>query len=103
MRLIVILAVLCVVGVIVAARVRTNSAVPLPAADSSVTVKVVGMACVACAGRVEKLVRNMEGVRSATVKFETGEARIEYDSAKVTPAAFATRISDAGFEAVVPE
>ena len=101
MRLIMVLVLVSVAGVIFVSTNRTNSRRPLPAADTTITLKIDGMVCVACAGQIEKLVRGVDGVRSATVKLETGEARIEYDSTRTASEALAARISGAGFKAAL--
>ena len=45
-----------------------------------------GMTCaMGCAKMIEKKIANMEGVKSATVDFDTRLAMVEYDNAKVSP------------------
>lgn len=45
-----------------------------------------GMTCaMGCAKTIEKKIAKMEGVKSATVDFDTRLAMVEYDNAKVTP------------------
>lgn len=66
--------------------------------------KVQGMACSACAARVEKEARKIEGVKAAKVDQPKGAAEIAYDAKKTSPAAIAKRITDkTGFKAEVIE
>lgn len=49
---------------------------------------IEGMTCaMGCAKMIEKKIAKMEGVKSATVDFDTRLAMVEYDNAKVTPSA----------------
>ena len=66
--------------------------------------KVEGMACGACAARVEKEVTKIEGVKAAKVSQPNGSAEITYDPAKTSPEAIAKTISkQTGFKAAVPK
>lgn len=63
------------------------------------TLKVDGMVCGACANRVEKVARHLDGVSDALISHEQGRATITYDPAKTTPAAIAKAITEhAGFK-----
>lgn len=65
--------------------------------------KVDGMACGACAARVERIALQVDGVHEAVVRLEEGHARIVYDPVRTTPSVVARRIADAGFQTgVVP-
>ena len=62
------------------------------------TLKVDGMACGACANRVQKVATRVGGVIEAVVSHQRGTATITYDPAKTTPLAIAKAITDgAGF------
>lgn len=63
----------------------TQSAVPPPSAPASteITLHIEGMACDACASRVEKELREIDGVQRATVDFATSRARVVFDPARV--------------------
>ena len=66
--------------------------------------KVEGMACSACAARVEKEAKKIDGVKAARVSQPTGTAEITYDPAKTSPAAIAKTISvKTGFKTEVPK
>jgi len=74
----------------------------VPAVGQPCTLKVDGMACGACANRVEKIAMRVAGVLSAHVSHERGIAAITYDPAKTTPLAIARAITDsAGFKSEV--
>lgn len=47
--------------------------------------KVKGMTCGGCAGMVEKGLLKLEGVTTAKVDYQTGEAQVEFDAKKTTP------------------
>jgi len=64
----------------------SSSALAQPAEKRAgqTTLKVEGMACGACAGTIEKLVKKVEGVASATVSQPKGTAEITFDPAKTS-------------------
>ncbi|MEO5894362.1 MAG: heavy-metal-associated domain-containing protein [Vicinamibacterales bacterium] len=64
-----------------------------PATGSVVTLTVKGMSCSACAARVEKAAKEVDGVKAAKVDSKKGTAEITYDAEKTTPAAIAAAIS----------
>lgn len=45
----------------------------------SVTLKLQGMNCDSCAGRVRRVLEREPGVRQAAVTFATGQAQVRYD------------------------
>lgn len=49
----------------------------------SVTLKIEGMHCDGCAATLKALLGREPGVKTASVAFESGEARIHYDPAAV--------------------
>lgn len=49
------------------------------------TIKVEGMACGACAARVEREAKKIDGVTAVKVSQPKGTAEITYDSAKTSP------------------
>ncbi|MDR1059904.1 MAG: heavy metal translocating P-type ATPase, partial [Clostridiales bacterium] len=70
------------------------------AAPGSVTIPVGGMTCAACAMRVEKAVRGLDGVTGASVNYATEKATVAYDPAKVRVAAIKAAIEKAGYKAL---
>lgn len=64
-----------------------------PAGDVC-TLKVKGMACSACASKVEQTALKLAGVKAAKVSQPEGTAEITYDPSKTNPTAIAKYISD---------
>lgn len=66
--------------------------------------KVSGMSCGACAARVEKAAKKIDGVTAAKASQPKGTAEITYDPSKTTAEAIAKTITDkTGFKAEVPK
>lgn len=65
-----------------------------PAAGEVCTLKVSGMACGACAERVEKTAKEIDGVKAAKVDQPKGRAEITFDPAKTSPEAIAKTITE---------
>ncbi|MDR2480852.1 MAG: heavy metal translocating P-type ATPase [Spirochaetaceae bacterium] len=63
----------------------------------SKTLSIGGMSCAACAGRVERAVRKVEGITGATVNFATEKLFVEYEGAEVL-SAVKEAIVKAGYE-----
>jgi periplasmic mercuric ion binding protein len=75
---------------------------PVPVADSArVRVAVGGMSCSSCAVTIKAMLRRTTGVRSATVSYDRGEAVVEYDPKKTTPASIVAVIKKLGYSAQV--
>jgi Cu+-exporting ATPase len=64
---------------------------------------VGGMTCASCVARVEKALKKMPGVLSATVNLATESARIEVTSAEMTDARLRRAVRDAGYEPRTPQ
>jgi len=64
---------------------------------------VRGMTCAACAARVEKALKKLDGVVAAQVNLAAEDATVEFDRTKVRPAELAAAIADAGYTPVVEE
>lgn len=47
--------------------------------------KVSGMTCGGCADQVKERLLKLEGVKTATVDYKTGDVQVEYDAKKTTP------------------
>ena len=69
----------------------------------SVTFKIEGMHCKACAGKIKMLVEQLPGVQKASVSFEQAQARILFDPQSVGEERFAALVDDAGFRVVGQE
>ena len=68
-------------------------------AGGSVSLKVGGMTCAACAARIEKKLSNMEGVEKAAVNLASEKAAVEYDSSRVKVSELIKTIEDLGYKA----
>jgi copper chaperone CopZ len=78
---------------------------PPPAARqsaSTVTLKVEGMTCSACAFAVEVALRKLEGVKAATVSRAENRAVVDFDPVEVTPQQMVDAINKLGYRASLP-
>ncbi len=62
------------------------------------TVHIQGMTCAACVRRVERGIREIEGVSRASVNLATSRATVEYDPAVVSEDAIRAKIREIGYE-----
>ena len=65
--------------------------------SSATTVPVAGLACVCCAEDLEQRVKQLPGVRRASVNLPEGELRVLFDAARVDDAAIRAAVSKAGY------
>lgn len=70
------------------------------AADANVTIPIGGMTCAACAQRVEKGIKKLEGVNSVSVNFATEKATVIYNPQQVRLSAIREAIEKAGYKAL---
>ena len=66
-------------------------------AAETCTLPVTGMTCAACAARIEKNLRRVEGVRDANVNFATGRATVAFDPAATSQDALVGVVEDSGY------
>lgn len=66
----------------------------------TISFKIEGMTCAACANRVEKALQRLDGVVSAVVNLATEEARVEYRPGQITAAELYAAVERAGYRAV---
>lgn len=64
----------------------------------NIILKINGMKCTGCSQRVEKALKNTDGIESASVNLETREANISYNKDLVTYDKICETIVDLGFE-----
>jgi P-type Cu+ transporter len=62
--------------------------------------QITGMTCAACAIRIEKGLKKMEGVEEANVNLALEKATIKYDAATMNPSAIQKKIQDLGYDVV---
>ena len=65
-----------------------------------VTLGIEGMSCQHCVGKVEKGLREMDGVLSADVDLAKKQAKVRFNPGKVTVDDLAKIVSDVGFKVV---
>jgi len=67
--------------------------------------KVRGMTCGGCAAMVEKGLLKLEGVTTAKVDYNTGEAQLQFDAKKTTPEKIVVAFNEAnsGFRVAQPK
>jgi P-type Cu+ transporter len=71
---------------------------------TSVTLKVSGMACGACAARVEKVAKEIDGVTNAKASQPKGLAEVTFDASKISAEHIAALITKkSGFAAEAPK
>ena len=79
---------------------ESPNAVPeAPSPGSAVELRIRGMHCAACIGRVEQALSGVEGVASASANLATGRAQVRLVS-PVTPEALIRAVQGAGYDAV---
>ncbi|MBE7150185.1 copper-translocating P-type ATPase [Bacillus mycoides] len=59
--------------------------------------QVSGMTCAACANRIEKGLKKVEGVQDANVNFALEKTKILYDPAKTNPQEFKEKVESLGY------
>ena len=64
---------------------------------------VQGMTCASCVGRVERGLKKVTGVETATVNLATERATVTYDPQQTDPQALLAKVKDIGYEPLVGE
>jgi P-type Cu+ transporter len=65
------------------------------------SLKINGMTCAACAKRIEKVTKKLDGVIESSVNYATEKLSIQFDEAKVTLADIQEKIEKAGYQALI--
>ncbi|SMB79133.1 heavy metal translocating P-type ATPase [Deinococcus hopiensis] len=68
---------------------------------TTIELGVQGMTCASCVGRVERGLKKVEGVESASVNLATERATVTYDPSVTTPQALLDKVKDVGYEPMV--
>ncbi|KEO79625.1 heavy metal translocating P-type ATPase [Paenibacillus polymyxa] len=71
--------------------------------DKQTTLHITGMSCAACASRIEKGLKRIDGVAQANVNLALEQASISYDPKQVEIAEFRDKIASLGFGTVSEE
>ncbi len=66
---------------------------------ATTVLKVGGMSCQGCVKSVTQVLQDLPGVAKAEVSLEKGEAKVDFDAAKLAKDQMTRAIIDAGFEA----
>jgi Cu+-exporting ATPase len=72
------------------------------AAPDRIELPIEGMTCASCASRIERKLNKLEGV-SASVNYATEKATVEFDPARVSPAALVDAVEQVGYSARLPQ
>ena len=78
--------------------VKTGYKVIEKSKNSHVTIPIGGMSCAACAQRIEKALRKIDGVETVSVNFATEKATISYDTQKTRISAIKQVIEKTGYK-----
>ncbi|MFB6286999.1 MAG: heavy-metal-associated domain-containing protein [Candidatus Bipolaricaulia bacterium] len=65
------------------------------------TLRSQELSCPSCVSKIEKMLTGTEGVRDATVHFNTGRIEVEYDADAVTEDDLTRVVQRAGYDAEV--
>lgn len=66
------------------------------------SLNITGMSCAACAARIEKGLKNLDGVNTANVNLAMEKATVEFDDSKVSPAKFEETVTKLGYGVIKP-
>ncbi len=64
---------------------------------SNIELKVDGMKCGGCSGRLKRVLEATDGVKSTEIVLETKQVTVDYDDASIGVDAIKSVIEDAGF------
>ena len=67
----------------------------------SVVLKIEGMHCGGCAQSIKRLLEREPGVTSAEVAYETGEARVQFDPARLDEQRLIAVVQQPGYQAII--
>ena len=84
--------------------VRSGAHVMPPAADAvprEISLKITGMHCASCVARIEGALRQVPGVRMASVNLATEKAVVELDPAEAKVEALVCAVEEAGYGAAL--
>ena len=66
---------------------------------ATTTLKVTGMTCGHCVRSVSEAIGSLEGVQSADVQLESGQATVVYDEGRVSPRDLVGAVQEEGYTA----
>jgi len=65
-----------------------------------IELKVDGMKCGGCSGRLQRVLEATDGVKRAEIVLETRQVTVEYDDASIGVGVIYEAINDAGFSVI---
>ena len=71
--------------------------------EAEATLPIAGMSCAACAARIEKALRRLDGVSAASVNYASEKATVSYDKSKLRLSAIKEAVEKAGYTVVSAE
>ncbi len=74
-----------------------------PALTETLDLAIAGMTCASCAGRVERALLGVPGVRAASINLATEQARVQVLAGAASPGDLAAAVRRAGYGAALPE
>jgi copper chaperone CopZ len=69
-----------------------------PGQAKTVSIPIEGMSCVACAARVKRALKGINGVQQVEVSLELREATVQFLPDKVTPQRLEAAINELGYK-----
>ncbi len=82
--------------------IKTIEELGYTAEQEKVILKVAGMTCATCVGRVENALRALPGVGEANVNFATEKATVTFDPTLISVGDMARAVEDAGYHVLTP-
>jgi Cu2+-exporting ATPase len=67
------------------------------------TYPVTGMSCASCASRTETFVKNLNGIKSASVNFADTSLQVEFSPEDITPSEMKKAIQSIGYDIIIDE
>ncbi len=69
--------------------------------DSTISLKIEGMHCGMCVSRIEKALKELDGVSEATVNLEENRADVRYESGSVKTEELIAAVEESGYNASI--
>ncbi|MBM2839727.1 MAG: copper-transporting P-type ATPase [Bacteroidetes bacterium] len=70
---------------------------------TTISLPVEGMTCASCVARVEKALKNVDGVQNASVNLATEKATVEFSPARTSVDNLKAAVEEAGYSLLVPK
>lgn len=96
------LSTLALLGVLGACKTQATPAAKEEVRLTTIVIPVEGMSCVACTARIKRTLAGIAGVGHVEVSLGARNARVRYDSSRVSPDRLVAAINDLGYHAGAP-